>query len=117
MNKLWLKSNTAEIFGSHNGYDIYVSGTQCLNCDQKTHLYRPCYFTGTITADVVILVLNKTSDEYWFLMKINTTVEGDNVGTMGGVRPGIMDYFLVKLKVASRYGSNFAVLLRLQEQF
>lgn len=50
-------------------------------------------------------------------MKINTTVEGDNVGTMGGVRPGIMDYFLVKLKVASRYGSNFAVVLRLQEQF
>lgn len=35
-------------------------------------------------------------------MKINTMVEGDNVGNMGGVKPGMMDYFLVKLKVASR---------------
>ena len=35
-------------------------------------------------------------------MKINTMVEVDNVGNMGGVRPGMMDYFLVKLKVASR---------------
>jgi len=35
-------------------------------------------------------------------MKINTTVEGDSMDNMGGVRPGIMDYFLVKLKVASR---------------
>ncbi|XP_020602626.1 uncharacterized protein LOC110041660, partial [Orbicella faveolata] len=56
---------------------------------------------GTIIADVVIRVLNKTSEEYWFLMKINTMVEVDNVGNMGGVRPGMMDYFLVKLKVAS----------------
>ena len=67
----------------------------------KSHL-RPSHFTGTIIADVVIRVLNKTSDEYWFLLKMNTTVEGDNLENMGGVRPGIMDYFLVKLKVASR---------------
>lgn len=64
--------------------------------------YNPCHFTGTIIADVIIRVLNKTSEEDWFLMKINTMVEGDNVGNMGGVKPGMMDYFLVKLKVASR---------------
>ena len=33
---------------------------------------------------------------------MNTTVEGDSVDNIAGVRPGIMDYFLVKLKVASR---------------
>ena len=74
--------------------DIYI-------LKAKSHL-KPSHFTGTIIADVVIRVLNKTSDEYWFLLKMNTTVEGDNVENMGGVRPGIMDYFLVKLKVASR---------------
>ena len=84
---------------------------------KKNHLYRPYHFTGIIAADVVILVLNKTSYEYWFLMKINTTVKGDSVGSMGGVRPGIMDYFLVNLKVASRYISNVPVVFRLQEQF
>lgn len=61
--------------------------------------------------DVVIFVFNKILDEYWFLMKINMIVEGDNVGIMGGVRFGIMDYFFVKLKVVLRYGSNFVVVL------
>lgn len=61
------------------------------------------FIAGTITALVGIHVLNKTTEEYWFLMKINITVEGDSVGDMGGVKSGIMDFFLVKLKVNPGY--------------
>ena len=101
-DELWLTIDTADAAMAtvvrevtSVALDIYIL------IKAKSHL-KPSHFTGTIIADVVIRVLNKTSDEYWFLLKMNTTVEGDSVDNMGGVRPGIMDYFLVKLKVASR---------------
>ncbi|XP_078363157.1 uncharacterized protein LOC144647255 [Oculina patagonica] len=76
--------------------------------EQKLEIRGGDVQKGTIIAIVEIRVLNKTSEEYWFLMKINITVEGDNVGNMGGVKSGITDYFLIKLKVTSRLKSTHA---------
>ncbi|KAL9982017.1 hypothetical protein ACROYT_G010797 [Oculina patagonica] len=55
---------------------------------------------GTIHAVVGIRVLNKTADEYWFLMKVNLSYVAGNVD-IPGVKTMIMDYFLVRLEVVS----------------
>ena len=56
--------------------------------------------TGAVHAIVGIRVLNKTLDEYWFLMKVNLSyMVGDvNQGRIGNVT----DYFLVRLEIVSR---------------
>ena len=56
--------------------------------------------TGAVHAIVGIRVLNKTLDEYWFLMKVNLSymVGEVNQGKIGNVT----DYFLVRLEIVSR---------------
>ena len=56
--------------------------------------------TVTIRAIVGIRVLNKTSEEYWFLMKFKLSQLGENPAMK---EHNIMtDYFLVRLQIASR---------------
>ena len=52
----------------------------------------------TIRAIVGIRVLNKTSEEYWFLLKSNLSQVGQNASMKD-----LTDYFLVHLHIASRY--------------
>ena len=59
------------------------------------------YVSGTITALVGVRVLNKTSDEYWFLMKINVTVDKGDLD-MKGLQPILTDYFMMRLQISSR---------------
>lgn len=58
-------------------------------------------YTGTINAVVGIRVLNKTAEEYWFLMKVNLSYVAGNEN-LRGVKTVIADYFLVRLEVVSR---------------
>ena len=58
------------------------------------------FFAVTIRAIAAIRVLNKTSEEYWFLIKFklsqlgeNPTIKEQNIMT---------DYFLVGLQIATR---------------
>lgn len=55
---------------------------------------------GTIRAIVGIRVLNKTSEEYWFLMKFNLSQVDGNMD-IKSVRI-IAEYFLVRLQIDSR---------------
>ena len=58
------------------------------------------FIPGTIRAIVGIRVFNKTSEEFWFLMKFNLSHVGVNVDIKG---VQIMtDYFLVRLQLHSR---------------
>lgn len=57
--------------------------------------------SGTITALVGLRVLNKTSEEYWFLMKINVTVNKGDLN-MKGMQPKITGYFLLRLQILPR---------------
>ena len=55
---------------------------------------------GTIRAIVAIRVLNKTSEEYWFLMKFNLS---ELNGNMDVKSPGMVtEYFLVRLQIDAR---------------
>ena len=61
-----------------------------------------CFFfvLGTIRAIVSIRVLNKTSEEYWFLMKFNVSEVGGDVDIID-VNETI-DFFLIRLHLDSR---------------
>lgn len=57
---------------------------------------------GIITALVGVRVLNKTSDEYWFVLKLNVTIDKGNLD-MKGLQPIVIDYFMMRLQVSPRY--------------
>lgn len=64
-----------------------------------------CIFSaGNIHVIVSFRVLNKTSDEYWFLTKINITVADGNINVQGlnQKAKGHAEYFLVRLHISSR---------------
>jgi len=58
------------------------------------------FIPGAIRAIVGIRVVNKTSEEYWFLMKFNLSHVGGNVD-FKGVQV-MTEYFLVQLQLHSR---------------
>lgn len=58
---------------------------------------------GTLRTIVALHVINKTSEEYWFVFKIiSITAEGENLETIGNVTQGRSLYFLVKVEHTSR---------------
>ena len=63
------------------------------------------FIADSIQAIVSLRVLNKTSDEYWFLMKINITAADGNVKIQGFDQNtrSYTDYFLVRLLLGSVY--------------
>ena len=64
------------------------------------YLYLSQFITGTIRAIVSIRVLNKTSEEYWFLMNFNLSHVSGNAD-IRGVKI-MAAYFLVRLRIDSR---------------
>ena len=58
------------------------------------------FIPATIRAIVSIRVLNKTSEEYWFLLKFNVSEVDGNVDMK--VVNVTVDYFLVRLKLDAR---------------
>lgn len=58
-----------------------------------------CYFSGTIRAVVGIMVLNKTSEEYWFLMQFNVSQVTGEVDIVDGNET--IDFFLIRFHLDS----------------
>ena len=58
-----------------------------------------CYFSGTIRAVVGIMVLNKTSEEYWFLMQFNVSQVSGEVDIVDGSET--IDFFLIRFHLDS----------------
>ena len=72
-------------------------------CGEKKNSLDHCYFIAAVIKVIVgFLVLNKTSEEYWFLTKFNFT----HVHVEGNVEIGritsLTEYFLVRLLTHSR---------------
>lgn len=61
--------------------------------------------TGTIHAIVAIRVLNKTSDEYWFAVKVNFSYVPGNVD-LREEKTMMTDYFVVRLETFRRYSTK-----------
>ena len=61
--------------------------------------------TGTIDAIVAIRVLNKTSDEYWFAVKVNFSYVPGNVD-LREEKTMMTDYFVVRLETSRRYSTK-----------
>lgn len=58
---------------------------------------------GTLSTIVALQVINKTSEEYWFVFKIiSINAEGENVEKIGNVTRGRSLYFLAKIERTSR---------------
>ncbi|PFX13803.1 hypothetical protein AWC38_SpisGene22082 [Stylophora pistillata] len=58
---------------------------------------------GTLSAIVALQVKNKTSEEYWFILKIiSITAEGENLERIANINPGRPVYFLVRVERTSR---------------
>lgn len=58
---------------------------------------------GTLSTIVALQVINKTSEEYWFVFKIiSINAEGENVEKIGNVTRGRSFYFLAKIERTSR---------------
>ncbi|PFX13807.1 uncharacterized protein LOC111345585 [Stylophora pistillata] len=58
---------------------------------------------GTLRTIVALQVKNKTSEEYWFILKIiSITAEGENLERIVNVDPGRPVYFLVRVERTSR---------------
>ena len=52
---------------------------------------------------VALQVINKTSEEYWFIFKIiSINAEGENLEKIGNVTRGRSLYFLVRVERTSR---------------
>ena len=66
------------------------------------------FIPGTIRAKVGIRALNKTSEEYWFLMKFNLSNVGGDVD-IKDVKT-VTQYFLVRLWIDSRLAFNSIIL-------
>ena len=61
------------------------------------------HFSGTLSTIVALQVINKTSEEYWFVFKIiSINAEGENVEKVGNVTRGRSLYFLAKIERTSR---------------
>ena len=61
------------------------------------------HFSGTLSTIVALQVINKTSEEYWFVFKIiNINAEGENVENFGNMTRGRSLYFLAKTERTSR---------------
>ena len=61
------------------------------------------HFSGTLSAIVALQVINKTSEEYWFVFKIiSINAEGENLEKIGNVTRGRSLYFLVRVERTSR---------------
>ena len=56
-------------------------------------------FSGTIRAVVGIMVLNKTSEEYWFLMQFNVSQVSGEVDIVDGNET--IDFFLIRFHLDS----------------
>ena len=63
------------------------------------------FFADSLQAIVSLRVLNKTADEYWFLMKINITAADENVKiqSFDQSTKSYTEYFLVRLLLGSVY--------------
>ena len=61
--------------------------------------------TGTIHAIVAIRVLNKTSDECWFAVKVNLSYVPGNVD-LREEKTMVTDYFVVRLETSRRYSTK-----------
>ncbi|CAH3136772.1 unnamed protein product [Pocillopora meandrina] len=58
---------------------------------------------GTLNTIVALQVINKTSEEYWFVFKIiSINTEGENLEKIGNVTQGRSLYFLVRVERTSR---------------
>ena len=67
------------------------------------HDSRFYHFSGTLNTIVALQVINKTSEEYWFIFKIiSINAEGENLEKIGNVTRGRSLYFLVKVERTSR---------------
>lgn len=61
------------------------------------------HFSGTLTTIVALQVINKTSEDYWFVYKIiSITAAGENLEKIGNVTRGRSLYFLVRVERSSR---------------
>ena len=61
------------------------------------------HFSGTLSTNVALQVINKTSEEYWFVFKIiSINAEGENLEKIGNVTRGRSLYFLVRVERTSR---------------
>ena len=61
------------------------------------------HFSGTLSTIVALQVINKTSEEYWFVFKIvSINAEGENLEKIGNVTRGRSLYFLVRVERTSR---------------
>ena len=61
------------------------------------------HFPGTLSTIVALQVINKTSEEYWFVFKIiSINAEGENVEKIGNATRGRSLYFLAKIERTSR---------------
>jgi len=89
-----------------NEKDWVACGNPLINMERKNPFFDPldhCHFiAAAITVTVSFRVLNKTSEEYWFLTKFNFSdvhVEGNM--EIGGIT-SLTEYFLVRLLTHSR---------------
>ena len=61
------------------------------------------HFSGTLRTIVALQVINRTSEEYWFVFKIiSINAEGENLEKIGNVTRGRSLYFLTKIERTSR---------------
>ena len=57
------------------------------------------HFPGTKSTIIALQVINKTSEECWFVFKIiSINAEGENLEKLGNVTRGRLLYFLVKVE-------------------
>ena len=61
------------------------------------------FFLGTLSIIVALQVINKTSEEYWFIFKIiSIDTEGENLEKITNMTQGKSLFFLVKVERTSR---------------